>query len=485
MNPHASVMDSSNSQMETKIHPVQSVPVEILEEIFLAACPSIDVRDPQGFIGRLGRVCSRWRSVALECPELWCNMDLSLGHQTMTARASMATNNLTPSLDSLINNCLRRSKQHPLSITFHPVAHRNHSYYAVSSIFARLLAHSKRWAYASFDAAVIAGYSGQLPLQKAFPALESLRLFNPSQFRLSRKPTNLRKLSIAKFDLVTASDLNVPWEQLTELSLEVSSSHIQYLPSIWRAVHGLKTLTLFVEELNTQSMGLALFNSIGPRTSLPSLVCLTVVSNYGGKLGFLIDTIRAPALSVLCLRHNHASNIANHPRLPIRSIDAFLESSSCTLKRLQLVDLNIEDAISLLGLANVAGIQDLHLQNIDPLSRVLDALRPRYAEGVASQASLPYLDTMTLSGGMTWYTLDDVVELIVEFVLSRLDLEGNQTGDPFKVAKIRKLFVWDIWIVRRLAQRLQEVLPPGMLRWDFSHHEFGRPGLISLTFKSY
>ncbi|KAH6911529.1 hypothetical protein BKA70DRAFT_1267994 [Coprinopsis sp. MPI-PUGE-AT-0042] len=485
-------MDGSTLEKKSHRHPIHSIPVEILEEIFIAACPVVDVRDPKGFIGRLGRVCFRWWTVALECPELWCNLNLSFGQHSYTQTDQLLLRSVTrpidgdyhPFLDNLIDNCARRSKLLPLSIDFHPIA--CHCYRPISSAIARLLVHSHRWAHVTLDKAGVVRLSGQMPsIQQSFPALKSLRLSNPSLFRLSQKPVNLRRLFITNFDLVTTSDLNIPWEQLTELSLELKSHDIQHLSSVWQAVHRLKTLSISIHAslAHTQSLALAFFHSTSSRSTLPSLHCLTVTAAHGGRLDTLLDTIRAPALVSLCLRPNHGIVELRQPKLDIRSVDEFLERSGCTLKRLQLVDLNIEDTLSMLNLANVVTVQHLHLQNIEPLYRVLNALRRRYMDGEVYQC-MPYLETMTISG-MAWFKVEEVVELIVEFLHSRLKFGGLHDEDSSGTAYLSRMFVRDVWIIRQLVQRLQEVLPPGIFRWDFSEHDSGRPSLVSLTFDNH
>ncbi|KAF9016246.1 hypothetical protein BDZ89DRAFT_927118, partial [Hymenopellis radicata] len=79
VNLHSARQHAQSRLDDTKflLHPMRSIPNELLTEIFHHCIPKTysledpDVVDPQGAPWLLTRVCHRWRELVINSPQLW------------------------------------------------------------------------------------------------------------------------------------------------------------------------------------------------------------------------------------------------------------------------------------------------------------------------------------------------------------------------------------------------------------------------------
>lgn len=97
------------------VSPIRRLPPEVIMTIFLQLREEFyEVLDTRKGPWPLGQICSRWRSVALSCSELWSSMSL---YTTPPNKAPSWT-----ATDSLFETALRRTGQRDIEIGFPPIA---------------------------------------------------------------------------------------------------------------------------------------------------------------------------------------------------------------------------------------------------------------------------------------------------------------------------------------------------------------------------
>ncbi|KAG7091535.1 hypothetical protein E1B28_010564 [Marasmius oreades] len=192
--------------------PIRKLPPETLRRIFgIAAGPNQCGRPCHGrgtSIFRLSSVCTRWREVALNSPELWANISIY-----------MDLGAIRP-----LELCLRRSQQHPLSLQLDPGWDRAQAGTPISELFRLLLEHSRRWQHLDVRTVDFFAFDGigEMPL------LQSVKCcpFAGEIMPFGNAP-NLRQLQILQefHDVGEPVDLtSLPWSTLRHLDL-VDTEH--------------------------------------------------------------------------------------------------------------------------------------------------------------------------------------------------------------------------------------------------------------------
>jgi hypothetical protein len=141
--------------------PFRRYPDDILREIFLACLPYNHnaIMSPEEPPLLLGRVCSRWRSVAYSTPRLWATLHIPTPERLCQYARSGTENEYEKKLLARYNNrieqhiiavndWLLRSGSCPLSISFHqPEVRQNHNFetFDWNHYFSIMESFSRRW----------------------------------------------------------------------------------------------------------------------------------------------------------------------------------------------------------------------------------------------------------------------------------------------------------------------------------------------------
>ncbi|KAF7311259.1 MFS general substrate transporter [Mycena kentingensis (nom. inval.)] len=162
---------SVENRLATYIYPVQSLPAEIIAEIFQQfvppypeCAPLVGIESPT----TLGQVCSRWRAIAHGTPSLWQGVHLfdskDYNRRGRFLRAQPAA----------LEAWLRRSCSLPLSIIMGELGESSHEEEREEAV-AFLLEHCSRWEYVQL---LITDFEGAL--EGNMPALRQLDISAPS-----------------------------------------------------------------------------------------------------------------------------------------------------------------------------------------------------------------------------------------------------------------------------------------------------------------
>ncbi|TFK29538.1 hypothetical protein FA15DRAFT_664085 [Coprinopsis marcescibilis] len=446
---------------------MDNLPVELLQQIFLATCPSIDVNDPQSFVGRLSAVCRKWRETIVNSPELWCDFDISFGPKAEDTRwISSTTNYLPTSLNLLVDLCLHRSRERLLCFTFKP----KKCYRCILSVMTRLLKHSNRWRDANLDSSLITTYCRSIfPLPQSFNALEALTLTSPSTFDFSCKPPNVHKLELTRFDLVHPSQLNVPWTRITELKLDIGTARGHLLSPFCKATTNLQRLTVVMSHSSGLPGLIKRYGVLGMNdatvVNLPFLTSLTLLT-FPPEFP---PEIRAPNLTDLCVDSWFVAYVA-----------PLLERCGNVLHGLRLLGMEKEDTLRVLNMDNIRFIRRLHMDGGNETWDVLRRLR-RFPGG--SGDILPKLESIRLST-LTWINPEADMDALVQFIAARLAVSATDDHVANDYRFLKWVILEDTWMPKRLVEELLEEMPQIPFSWQYGDSDCGRPGIVTITFPS-
>ncbi|KAJ7218775.1 hypothetical protein C8J57DRAFT_1537444 [Mycena rebaudengoi] len=259
---------------QSVISVARRVPPEILGEILLLTLPSQEdgMSDKASCVDSspwlVGRICSRWREIALALPELWTTVSIN------ELSYDLRGNDVHPSiLLCRLKMQLHRSANQPLSIVLGSPSYE--SDWTISPEILEILADSSpRWETVQADST---WFSPGSPMDRIKGRLDKL---NPSRFR-------------------TGFASEFPWAQLTYLKSGISglSELIRILPQLVNVVECDMT-AWFVEGDDTAADDISL-PALQKLTlqwmPLPSSLIAPRLTHLGLGAGF-IDTI-APVVS--------------------------------------------------------------------------------------------------------------------------------------------------------------------------------------------
>ncbi|KAJ7904768.1 hypothetical protein B0H14DRAFT_618644 [Mycena olivaceomarginata] len=191
------------------------IPPEILTEIFLyASVCADDIFEPHDPPWLLGRICTRWRVLALSIPSLWCSLMIVASRVEILLPSS--------SLVPLISAYIERSAQLPLKLTLDPQWSRNIP--PLLDLFLSPLI-SKRWEDVALFG-LIEGTALAHRKQYILPALESgdfacLKTLRFERCHLMGKPSTIISLpNLTSLTLVSSP---------TEILKCLSTPHLEHL----------------------------------------------------------------------------------------------------------------------------------------------------------------------------------------------------------------------------------------------------------------
>ncbi|KAJ7291440.1 hypothetical protein C8J57DRAFT_216004 [Mycena rebaudengoi] len=280
---------------QSVISVARRVPPEILGEILLLTLPSQEdgMSDKASCVDSspwiVGRICSRWREIALALPELWTTVSIN------ELSYDLGGNDVHPSiLLCRLKMQLHRSANQPLSIVLGSPSYE--SDWTISPEILEILADSSpRWETVQADSTWFSPGSPMDRIKGRLDKLKSLSFsYGPPQGELFADAPQLRRLESTQG---FASEF--PWAQLTYLKSGISglSELIRILPQLVNVVECDMT-AWFVEgdDTTADDISLPVLQKLTLQwMPLPSSLIAPRLTHLGLGAGF-IDTI-APVVS--------------------------------------------------------------------------------------------------------------------------------------------------------------------------------------------
>nr|GAT51221.1 predicted protein [Mycena chlorophos] len=280
------------------LSPLRSLPVEVLEEIFIRAVPEPGERKERLFVKQspwsIARVCRRWRAVAYGYPKLWSTISIDLEDSAPTA--------------PLLLRQLKLSTTYPLRIHFWSAV----SFDAGLDLLQILALHAERWELA--DIRITSAVQARMldKLGKRLSRLRYLRL----EWRLPSTQHQTELVGVfgktPALRYVTLSDtgsgtrtLGIQWPRLTSLDLTASALNMVAI---------LRLCTALVE---CRLRPLGYDNNLGALVRLPHLRKLYSTDTQ------IFQHLFLPALTDLYLPHDCT-----------QLVTALIQRSGCTLRSL-------------------------------------------------------------------------------------------------------------------------------------------------------
>lgn len=240
-----------------------SIPPELLSEIFIVSCLAETIPNSANHRGRksrkgrvrttpfiLGAVCVYWRSVVLSTPKIWSHIPISIAppRDSFNLKKQVA----------LFSTWVTRSNESPLTITLALQDEWNHTWAGkIPTELLRALANtSHRWFsvdlvlpeawYTTFEELVATAARGRRG-EPRFPQLRVLKIqplwtdFNvqpalrkPLDFFLPEYAPLLQNVNLKEYYL---SDVDIPWHQLTSLTIQAKTEGNDCLHALHHAVN--------------------------------------------------------------------------------------------------------------------------------------------------------------------------------------------------------------------------------------------------------
>nr|GAT50698.1 predicted protein [Mycena chlorophos] len=204
------------ARLSAYAYPVQTLPDEIVSEIFLNYLPPYPICPPlfeKGSPTTLTQICALWRQIAHKTPGLWRAIEVLV----VSSKVYTAARQLTE-----LATWVQRSRSLPLSVLVGEPSDDAD----LTSVLGVLLPHRDRLEYFGIDYFAFPLQDTKIEIEGLFPALRILDVRAPGSSPVGRLigPLVTPRLTTALLDLCDALQLNwfldlLPWAQLTRLSL--------------------------------------------------------------------------------------------------------------------------------------------------------------------------------------------------------------------------------------------------------------------------
>ncbi|KAK0455766.1 uncharacterized protein EV420DRAFT_1644544 [Desarmillaria tabescens] len=309
----AKAQQATVNSLKSVLSPLRRVPPEILFEIALYFQDGSPCHEIESDLWRFGRVCRKWRAVALLSRHLW----------TTVAIDDMMCVGVRPEpANRVLVEYLKRSGDLPLRVHV-----KFENYYVDDEpvdhvLINTLVSHSHRWKTLLFTAPDYL-WPGLCQVGGHLPILERIACLSTR----NEPPTNLDILLPIFSDAprLRHVDINMnapipfllPWNQLTHYhdNRHGFMSHHKLEEQFFDRCLHLRECTLLSQSPVTNNS----------RTLLPDLYSLTLASSAS------LDAVTAPALQFLMIHHGHQERT-----LDIGILSRFISRSSCSLTALVL-----------------------------------------------------------------------------------------------------------------------------------------------------
>lgn len=337
----------SLTQYQALASPIRRLPTEILSSIF-TTIPRDQPFDMSNSPMLLTRICSRWRDVAISTPRMWNYIDFYVDEQL----------NTKPFTITMWKVWLSRSGSCPLHIkvSFQPP---KTSHFPYRPIVDMLASCSRRWRQIFFRIPFSLGHfsavKGSIPILKVFTVLLTSTSVELRTLAILEDAPNLSSLSIESASLVLTPH-QLPWAQLTwfcgvDLLIESHISILRYCRNL---------------------VGCHLFCRHPPRISsvsafpviMHTLRELHIHTVYSAFCGYIFDSLSCPSLINLCIDPPMSTTAILWPQ---DRLSSFLARSSCTLRRLSLGNISLENPSLVDCLGELPSLFELHIREINTI----------------------------------------------------------------------------------------------------------------------
>lgn len=411
-------------KLEALLSPIRMLPMEVIREIF-TQCLEVSNYDCVASISiplYLTHVCSSWRTIAINKPDLWTHISVVIENDDNK-----------PGWPAIVKLWVERSKELPLSFRIQESDTHNHLKNPNSVFFCILdilTPQSHRWKSVelvnrNFQAVGEIEWFRKLPERREFPVLESLtlqtrKLDTKEATRITEMMRASPRLHTVTWMVKTALSMPfLPWGQLTHLTLIFISS-LGEAQNIVRNSPLLQMLDISIQLLPAQS---DLEGMTITHTNLR-----TVYLSCAGNLVPLFDSFTFPNvrdLTIDQILEAHTDQMDG--AWPHDAFSAFLRRSRCVLQRFVLQNaffVHEADLIALLRYLSPS-LRTLEIDNSDHTCVTDQVLReltyPEMTADISSGAEsenscaavlCPKLEQLKLWGciGSTDGVLADMVE---------------------------------------------------------------------------
>lgn len=381
--------------IQRSISPIQRVPPEILRDIFrqvlvLHLKPDSNSLSRYKALISLGQICTTWRQICIEYPELWRHISIRFHKKTRDRVLNLA------------KICLERARAVPLILDMHTKeeTNANHLYIIMNALLPYFPRCKRLYMFlvAEFIPSLSTVHHSMRFLEHLELTLTSdLAMVRNSDFEQGRghiwpsaltafedaphlKSVKLLSVSFIEHDVL--QKLNLPWSQLTHLEIR----NYFFNP---------KNISLFLQCINLEqcTLGLLCCNGVSevdsPRVVLPRLQELHLV--HKGFSFFAVDDfldiLNLPALRTISLEGTHSYTFLINELLVMQAYSDFaLTSLSITRFSFPLQASGLKALFR-----TIPSLVSLSLINCACSARIFEALA--YAE---SDPLLPCLQEVTI-----------------------------------------------------------------------------------------
>lgn len=413
-------------KLEALLSPIRMLPMEVIREIF-AQCLEVSNYDYVASISiplYLTQVCSSWRIIAINKPDLWTHISVVIENDDNK-----------PGWPAIVKLWVERSKELPLSFRIQESDTHNHLKNP-NSVFFRALdiltPQSHRWKSVelvnrNFQAVGEIEWFRKLPERREFPVLESLtlqtrKLDAKEAARITEMMRASPRLHAVTWMVKTALSMPfLPWGQLTHLTLIFISS-LGEAQNIVRNSPLLQMLDISIQLLPSQP------DPEGMTITHTNL--RTVYLSCAGNLVPLFTSFTFPNVSDLTIDQileAHTDQVDG--AWPHDAFTAFLRRSRCVLQRFVLQNaffVNEADLIALLRHLSPS-LRTLEIDNsdrtcvTDPVLRMLTypEMTADIASGAESEDSCAAVLCPKLEQLKLWGCIDSTDGVLADMVESR------------------------------------------------------------------
>lgn len=330
---------SCTERYQIAIAPCKRLPPDILREIFLECLPETVYLPPRPDDAPLllTRICSSWRTLALNTQELWCDFQVALNSR------AHKNNHALSALDTWLSRCPDR----PLSFKIHaaprapfPLPGIRHDILPMDLIIPHILR------IRTLDLQNISGeqmYALITLPPASFPLLEEVDIFlrdswtfrvEPWEATAFRDAKKLQSFVIHGFDgTCSPVALNLPWGQLRSL-------HLDTLPSDAIGCHTMLRLCLELQEASVRIMRIedsaSRLLSCLPPTQLQKLRSLLVRFESTSFHGKFIGPLDLPSLQTFQTRFDWRNDPIGLDDATTQCYADLICRSACPIQRLSI-----------------------------------------------------------------------------------------------------------------------------------------------------
>ncbi|KAJ7609802.1 hypothetical protein FB45DRAFT_943009 [Roridomyces roridus] len=295
---------------ETRHYPLETIPDDIVREIFLQSLPAHGSVQPSRYSVPLvlAQICARWREVSLGTVQLWNSVDFTLPH--------------SEGIVQLLHTWFRRAKAHPLSLTVRcpracvvlpagliPLIKK----YAPQFSSLALSVPSSQWAE------FISAFSGPFPTLRHLSLHIQTQPGYPNQTEVFPAFADMPQLEELHIHIISSfSSLRIRSKTLTTLKL-MKPIDIEEFEEIFRSLPNLRYLSL---------------PHVGMRTPRPAAITYPLpLESLCLSAALYLDAVTLPHLRNL--------DVVLHNLPAITALCYFISRSGCTL-----VDLTLRDHVT-------------------------------------------------------------------------------------------------------------------------------------------